>query len=53
MMVRYDRYTTEGLTAEDVIEATSVIYGEALRPTDEITFSGLHGRDETVEAIAR
>ena len=53
MMVHYSRYTTEGLTAQDVIEATSVVYGEALRPTDQITFSGFYGRDETVEVLAR
>lgn len=53
MMVHYDQYTTEGLTAEDVIEATSMIYGDALRPTDEITLSGRYGGDETVEVIAR
>jgi hypothetical protein len=53
MIVDYNRYTTEGLTAQDVIEATSVIYGEALRPTAEITLSSIYGRNETVEVIAR
>jgi hypothetical protein len=53
MMVHYNRYTTEGLTAQDVIEATSVVYGDALRPTDEISFPGLYGREETVKVIAR
>jgi hypothetical protein len=53
MIVDYDRYTTEGLTAEDLIEATSVIYGEALRPTAEITLSTIYGTDENVEVIAR
>jgi len=53
MIVDYDRYTTEGLTAEDLIEATSMIYGDALRPTAEITLSTIYGRDETVEVIAR
>lgn len=53
MMVYYDRYTTEGLTAQDVIEATSMVYGEELRPTAEITLPKLYGRDETVEVIAR
>jgi hypothetical protein len=53
MIVDYDRYTTEGLTAQDVIEATSVIYGEALRPTAEITLSSIYGRNEPVEVIAR
>ena len=53
MIVDYDRYTTEGLTAEDLIEATSMIYGDALRPTDEISVSTIYGRDETVDVIAR
>lgn len=53
MVVDYDRHSTEGLTAQDVIEATSVVYGEALRPTAEITLSTIYGRNETVEVIAR
>jgi hypothetical protein len=53
MIVDYDRHSTEGLTAQDVIEATSVIYGDALRPSAEITLSKTYGRDETVEVIAR
>ena len=54
IIVDYDRYTTEGLTAEDLIEATSMIYGDALlRPTDEISVSTIYGRDETVDVIAR
>lgn len=53
MIVHYSRYSTEGLTEQDVIEATSKIYGEALRPTDDITFSTIYGREQTVEVIAR
>ncbi len=53
MIVQYNRYSTEGLTVKDIIEATSEIYGEALRPTAEITLSTIYGRDETVEVIAR
>lgn len=53
MVVYYNRYTTEGLTAEDVIEATSMIYGDALRPTAEISVSTVYGRDENVAVIAR
>ena len=53
MIVDYDRYTTAGLTAEDLIEATSMIYGDALRPIAEISVPKIYGRDETVEVIAR
>ena len=53
MIVHYSRYSTEGLTAQDVIEATSQIYGDALRPTGEITIDTIFGRDQTVEVIAR
>ena len=53
MVVTYDRYTTEGLTTEDVIDATSMIYGDALRPTAEISVPKIYGRDETVDVIAR
>jgi hypothetical protein len=31
--VRYDRYQTEGLTADDMVEAISAAYGPAVRPT--------------------
>jgi hypothetical protein len=53
MIVEYDHYNTEGLTAQDVIEATSVIYGDALRPTAEITLTSSNGRNETLDVIAR
>ncbi len=53
MVVHYSRYSTEGLTEQDVIDATSAIYGEALRPTDQITLSTAYGRDQAVEVLAR
>jgi hypothetical protein len=33
IVVKYDRYETEGLTTNDFIEAISVSYGSALKPT--------------------
>jgi hypothetical protein len=53
MIVNYDSFNTEGLTAHDLIEATSQIYGEALRPTAEISLRTNYGGNETVEVIAR
>lgn len=53
MIVHYSRYSTEGLTEQDVIEATSEIYGAALRPEDEITLSTIYGRDQDAKVIAR
>lgn len=53
MRVDYDRYTTKGLTAQDVIEAISAVYGEVQRPSAEITLSTTYGSTETVDVIAR
>ena len=40
ILVNYDRYKTEGLTDEDMIEALSATYGTATRPTAKtISFS--------------
>lgn len=39
MVVTYDRERTEGMTAEDLIEAISAKYGPASRPTTEIALS--------------
>src|SRR5258706_9524850 len=38
MVVNYDRYKTEGMTAEDMIEAISPAYGQAAKPNAEILF---------------
>src|SRR5712692_7152472 len=51
MVVNYDRYKTEGLTAEDMIEAISSQYGTATTPDAEIVFPSLY--HETVKVIAR
>jgi hypothetical protein len=36
IVVTYDRYKVEGMTAEDMIEAVSLTYGTATRPATEI-----------------
>ncbi|UCF37963.1 MAG: hypothetical protein JSU96_03625 [Acidobacteriota bacterium] len=53
MVVHYNRYNTQGLTAQDLIDATSAIYGEALRPTAEIAVNTIYGSNEAAEVIAR
>lgn len=53
MVVDYDRYTTEGLTAQDVIEAMSLIYGETVRPAAEVNLPTITSRNEPVAVIAR
>jgi hypothetical protein len=51
MVVTYDRYKTEGLTAEDMVEAISANYGTATRPAAEIIFPSIYR--ESVKVIAR
>jgi hypothetical protein len=51
MVVSYDRYRTEGLTAEDLIAAISAQYGAATTPDAEIIFPALY--NEAVKVIAR
>ena len=51
MVVNYDRYRTEGLTTEDVIEAISATYGTAGRPAAEIVFPSTY--NENVKVLAR
>jgi hypothetical protein len=42
LVVTYDRERTEGLTAEDIVEAVSAKYGTADRPDAEIILSSTH-----------
>jgi hypothetical protein len=42
MVVTYDRDRTEGMTAEDIVEAVSAKYGTATRPVAEIILSSTH-----------
>src|ERR1700730_14551319 len=49
MVVTYDRYKTEGLTAADMIEGISAKYGTSTRPATEILFPSIY--NETVKVI--
>lgn len=51
MAVNYDRYKTDGLTSEDMVEAISAKYGPPTRPVEDIVFPSLF--NETVKIIAR
>jgi len=51
MVVTYDRYKTDGLTAEDMVDAISANYGTATRPDAEIIFPSMF--NERVKVIAR
>lgn len=51
MVVTYDRYKIEGMTAEDLTEAISETYGIATRPTAEITYHSIYA--ESASVIAR
>ena len=51
MVVDYDRFNTEGVTAEDMIEAISRTYGPATRPVAEIVIPSTY--NESVKVLAR
>ncbi len=51
MVVTYDRFKTEGMTAEDMIQGISVTYGTATRPSAEIAYHSDYG--EIAPVIAR
>jgi hypothetical protein len=51
MVVNYDRYRTEGMTAADMIDAISTAYGVAANPNAEILFPS--AASENVKVIAR
>jgi len=53
LVVNYDRYKTEGLTAEDLIAAISATYGSATRSAAEIVLPSIYGDNETLEILAR
>lgn len=53
MMVYYDQYRTEGLTEQDIIDATSAVYGTAGRPIEEMDLTTMYGYPESVSVIAR
>jgi hypothetical protein len=53
IVVNYNRYKTEGLTAEDVVEALSAKYGTATQPAAEVTFSSSQVYNDSEVVIAR
>jgi hypothetical protein len=53
MVVIYDQHATEGLTAEDMVQAVSALYGTATRPATEINFSTKHSYESREKVIAR
>lgn len=54
MVINYDRYRTEGLTDEDMVEAISTKYGTATRPAEKIVlFSSFQVYNESESVIAR
>jgi hypothetical protein len=51
IVVRYDRYETEGLTADDMVEAISATYGPAVRPTiPKVVEPGQYSEQEQILA---
>ncbi len=54
MVVNYDRFSTEGLTDEDMVEAISTKYGPATRPAAKvILFSSSQVYNDSENVIAR
>jgi len=51
MVVTYDRYQVEGMTADDMIEVVSRTYGAPTRPNVEIPYESNYGK--TASVIAR
>ena len=51
IVITYDRYKVEGMTAEDMVEAISLTYGAAARPTAEIAYYSNYG--EVAPVLAR
>jgi hypothetical protein len=45
ILVTYDRYVTEGLTADSMVRTMSAKYGTATRPTAEINFPTIETRE--------
>jgi hypothetical protein len=51
--VTYDQHATAGLTAEDMVQALSALYGNATRPAAEINFPTRASYDSKEKIIAR
>lgn len=50
IVVTYDRYRVEGMTAEDMIQGISATYGTATRPPGEIAYHSNYGKVAPVVA---
>lgn len=53
MVVIYDQHATEGLTAEDMVQAVSALYGTATRPATEINLPMKCSHESREKVIAR
>ncbi|MBI3670041.1 MAG: hypothetical protein HY237_09720 [Acidobacteria bacterium] len=53
ILVTYDRHATQGLTAEDMVQAISAKYGTATRPDAQISFPTNELYRSTEKVIAR
>jgi hypothetical protein len=53
IVVTYDEHATAGLTAEDMVQALSVLYGAATRPATEINFPTNYFYGSKEKIIAR
>lgn len=51
IVITYDRYRIEGMTADDMAEAISLTYGTALHPATEVAFRSSYG--DTAPVLAR
>lgn len=51
IVVTYDRFKTEGMTAEDMIQALAATYGTPTRPTTDIAYHSIYA--EVAPVIAR
>src|SRR5260370_2241535 len=51
IVITYDRYKIEGMTADDMVEAISLTYGAATRPETEIAYHSNYG--EAARVLAR
>ena len=53
MVVAYDRSSTAGLTAQDMIDGISTTYGAGVDPATDITVLSMYGGEESVKVLAR
>ncbi len=51
IVVNYDRYRIEGMTADDMVQGISALYGAATTPTASIAYHSVYG--ETAPVLAR